>query len=785
MEFVSEQYLQSSVKLIVEVGGDTNLGSGFIYVTSKNSEFDYLFTAKHTLMCHPDDGELFLNQITSINIFDYHVQKEEFKLAESLKGNNIVDRLIEFDGDLVLFKVKKSKAIERKKIIVSDTGVNDCFAYAMTSANPTMLLPLDLSRKVRVQKRYSLSDWDKSEHLIGSSGAAILAKDKPLLQGFIMLHPTKEFSGKYVDAVNTSFEDINFKLIKCGLEQLIIENQSKIIRVVCDKKVINIEEARINGVVLNLLLATRKLSIDCQDDWFHDPLSFVDLRNTDFLFDFFQEYFLEEPYKSKTSETFYLPKSSLTLRKTLLLSYPDRLYYLALVDAIGGVIESNLSPVVYSSRYNTSSIGGLIISGVEQWKKMMYQVQSYSREYQYIIEIDILNFYDNVDIDLLCDKLLTICKTTNERNAAKELRNTLSAFTPQSKSGLPQNNDASSILATFYLNELDTYMIHQVPKYLRFMDDIKIFCNDEFEARKYLSLLEMKLRDLKLSLNAQKTKIINLKPDSLEGDSEIKKNYQSFFSMERTRLSTFSNSESYINRNEAFHLSVNLILEKINARSIGDGKNERAVIQGLGILKKSKIRGVSFEKHKSEINDVLIKLPALLKERPWLTMNVVNFITIIDHKLIQESTWNEIIEIVTSEKYNTYPWQCYHLWLLLAKHKIKNPKLSQFSSKFLDANDELNRPVIAALMIYMGSIDENYRKIILDKFKKGEFIKGEFQKRVALITLRSFHTKDVCAENSVDISTHKSLNKYQDHELIFVNGETDEDYSDLIQMYSL
>jgi len=783
MGFVSEQYLQSSVKLHVEVGGESISGSGFIYVTSNQSEFDYLFTAKHTLMCHPDDGQLYLNQISFIDILEYDPNIHEFRLSESI--NKVEEKLIEFDGDLVLLKVNKSKNSHRKKVMVTDDGIDNCFAYAMTKANPMTLLPLDLSRKVKIQKRYSLSDWDESRHLVGSSGAGILARDKPLLQGFIMRHPTREFSGKYIDAVNISFYDINTKLLNCGLEQLIIENQSKLIRVVDDKNVINIEEAKINGILLNLLQATRRLSIDCQDDWFHDPLSFVDLRNTDFLFNFFKEYFLEMQYKAEASETFYLPKSSFTLRKAILLSYTDRLYYIALVDAIGTVIESSLLPVVYSSRYNTSLNGGLIISGVEQWKKMMYQIQTYSKEYKYLIEIDILNFFDNIDTDLLCDKLLTICKSANERNAVEELRFVLTAFSNQKKSGLPQNNDASSLLATFFLNEIDTYMFHQVPKYLRFMDDIRIFCHDEFEARKYLSLLEMKLRDLKLSLNGQKTKIINLRPRSKKDKEKIKLDFQSFFSLERTRLSTFSTSESYLNRNEAFHLSINLIVKNIIECTIGEGKNESALIQALRILKKSKVRGVSFEKHKSEINDVLSMLPALLIESPWLTIDIVNFIVIIDHKLIPESTWTEIINIVTSEKYNTYPWQCYHLWLLLAKHKIKSPTLSKFASRFIDTNDDLNRPVIAALMIYMGSIDENYRRIILDKYKKNEFIKGAFQKRVALITLRNFHTKDVCSENSVDNSVHKSLYENKDKELVFVNGESEEDYSDLIQMYSL
>lgn len=785
MEYVSEQYLNSSVKVKAEVGGETISGTGFIYVTSSKSQFDYLFTAKHTLMCHPEDDQLHLKQISCIEVLDYHPDINDFKLAETIKANEIDKKLIEFDGDLVLLMVKKSITINRKQIIVSDDGVNNCLAYAMTKANPNTLLSLNLDRQIKIQRRYSLSNWSNPEHLAGCSGSAILAKDKPLLQGFIMRYPTKEFSGNFVDAVNISFYDVNTKLVKHGLEPLVVDKKLGKIRAVNNERVINIEETKINGVLLNLIQAGIRLSFDCLDDWFHDPLSFVDLKNSDFLFDYFQKCFLEIPYQPKEPEIFYLPKSSFTLRRAIILSYTDRLYYIALVDALGSVIDSNLLPVVYSSRYNTSSKGGIILSGVEQWKKMMYQVQRYSKDYKYLIEIDILNFYDNVDTDLLCDKLLTICKSENDRNAVEALRSALSAFSNQKKSGLPQNNDASSLLATFYLNELDSYMIHQVPKYLRFMDDIKIFCHDEFEARKYLSLLEMKLRDLKLSLNGQKTKIIHLRPKNKKDKEKIKSDYQSIFSIERTRLSIFSNSESFINRNEAFHLSINLILKNIIADSIGEGKNESTLVQALRILKNSKVRGVSFEQHKSEINDVLLNLPALLIKRPWLTIDIVNFIIIIDIKLIPESTWNEIIKIVTSEKYNTYPWQCYHLWFLLAKHKIKSPLLSNFASKYLDTNDDLNRPVIAALMIYMGSIDENYRRIILDKYKNTTFIKGEFQRRAALITLRSFHTEDVCSEHSVDTSVHKSLFVNKDKELVFVNGEADEDYSDLIQMYSL
>lgn len=783
MDTVFHQYKRCAIKIVTEVSGVSKSSSGFLVKTSSFSKFDYVFSTKHTFYEDDNDADLYLDEIEFIEF--YHEKSLKLEMFSRLSQTQIPKRFIEFDVDLVLILIEKLNDPTIPNIQVSDEISSDCITWSITKSLPDQFHILDFKQNDPERNRFTIQNFSNPDSLKGCSGSGFISRQKPVLHGFIMRHPTDELAGNYVDAINITFNDINDKLTNLGLELLSIENKSKLIRNVADKKIINIEEAKINGVFLNLRKASRRLIIDCQDDWFHDPLSFVDLRDTDFLFDYFQEYFFEIPYQLKTSEIFYLPKSSFTLRKAIILSYTDRLYYLALVDAIGAVIDSNLLPVVYSSRYNTSSKGGIIISGVEQWKKMMYQVQHYSKDYEYLIEIDILNFYDNVDTDLLCDKLLTICKSENSRRAIEALRSALSAFSNQKKSGLPQNNDASSLLATFYLNELDTYMIHQVPKYLRFMDDVKIFCHDEFEARKYLSLLEMKLRDLKLSLNGQKTKIINLRLGNKTDKEKINSDYQNIFSLERTKLSIFSNSESFINRNEAFHLSIKLILKNIVTDSIGEGKNESALVQALRILKNSKVRGVSFEKHKSDINDVLSKLPALLIERPWLTIDIVNFIIIIDVKLIPESTWNEIINIVTSEKYNTYPWQCYQLWFLLAKHKIKSPILSNFASRYLDTNDDLNRPVIAALMIYMGSIDENYRRIILDKYKKSEFLKGEFQKRAALITLRNFQTEDVCSPKSIDTSVHKSLYENKDKELVFVNGESDDDFSDLIQMYSL
>src|SRR5699024_11040592 len=117
------------------------------------------------------------------------------------------------------------------------------------------------------------------------------------------------------------------------------------------------------------------------------------------------------------------------------------------------------------------------------------------------------------------------------------------------------------------------------------------------------------------------------------------------------------------------------------------------LLQSLTILKKGKLNGIPIENYKGKIAKILKMLPNLLKERPWLTSQIVYLIAIIDYVYIPGEIWDDIAEIVTNDMYNTYPWQCYHLWLLLGKHKVVNPKLSNYASRVLDSNDAINRPV--------------------------------------------------------------------------------------------
>ncbi len=469
----------------------------------------------------------------------------------------------------------------------------------------------------------------------------------------------------------------------------------------------------------------------------------------------------------------------------MVIPYGDRIFYSALVEVIGERMEDALCPKVFSARYNKLPQKGIMISGVEQWKKMQYLLKEYSDQYKYVIEIDILNFYDNIDINLLGSKLSAVSVTPNERKASKEIVKVLKTFSDNKRNGIPQNNDVSSLLATFYLNQVDAYMRHHVPAYVRFMDDIRIFCDDKYDARRYLTLIEKELRRLNLSLNSQKTKIINLRPRLKKEKIKIIEMYRTPFNLDKSKLSRYSNSRNIGLLNESFHLAVNMLMENINENSTGNTANDRNLNKAINSIRKCISKGINLDSE-SDIGKFLAKAGDLIRERPWITPQICMMIGILEAKYIPESFWSKAIEIVLNSKYNIYPWQCYHLWLLLAKHKIDDKKLRQYASNFLDSNDGTSRPVIAAMMIYMGTIDIDYRRVIQRKYND-DFTQGNFQERVALIVLRSFESSDLSLKNDRIKAVHNSLNYFKDKDLVYIPGEKDDSELDieLLQMYSL
>lgn len=81
----------------------------------------------------------------------------------------------------------------------------------------------------------------------------------------------------------------------------------------------------------------------------------------------------------------------------------------------------------------------------------------------------------------------------------------------QTHKGLPIGPQFSRPIAELVLDEIDNILIENNIRFIRYVDDYRIFCNSEAEAYKNLSFLAQKFYDLRnLKLNEQKTKILTI-----------------------------------------------------------------------------------------------------------------------------------------------------------------------------------------------------------------------------------------------------------------------------------
>ena len=173
-------------------------------------------------------------------------------------------------------------------------------------------------------------------------------------------------------------------------------------------RVVELYQANINGAFLDLNIAIDRTKTDIKDDWFYDSLQYIDLLHPDYLYSQLDNYFYEHKYKASEAEKFYVPKNNFTLREAYILPFIDRIIYTAIVGELGELIDNSLIPNVFAARYNRVKRNHLLINGVEQWIMLKYKIsQEINKkikdnfEFNCILQVDILNYYDNIDKKLL------------------------------------------------------------------------------------------------------------------------------------------------------------------------------------------------------------------------------------------------------------------------------------------------------------------------------------------------------------------------------------------------
>lgn len=210
-----------------------------------------------------------------------------------------------------------------------------------------------------------------------------------------------------------------------------------------------------------------------------------------------------------------IPKSRYTFRNISHMSLVDTLKYTALVFSIGSEIESARLPksVIFSNRFDARSLK-LDRSNYDGFRRSSKKLSD-SGKYKVKIITDISNFYDRLSLH----KLENILKEKGcSLKTVEKINDILIRWSNQQSFGIPVGSDASRLLAEAMLINADKELsLHRI-KFIRYVDDYRIFCSSHERAYEAMQLLDRALRREGLFLNSGKTKLIDLSAGHEEED---------------------------------------------------------------------------------------------------------------------------------------------------------------------------------------------------------------------------------------------------------------------------
>lgn len=439
---------------------------------------------------------------------------------------------------------------------------------------------------------------------------------------------------------------------------------------------------------LDFDLAIRRLKKDLRDDWFPDPLNYSDLLSAAVI----RQHFAADPLRlrGQQSEQFNLPKQSFTLRYSLETSVFDRVLYQALADKLIEQYDPLLDTRVASHRLSTRDKRYMFHNGVEAWKSHIDAVKAELDNTSHVLLVtDISNYFECISIDELENSLRRAEPAKHPHISAYIgiLIDLLRQWSPYKDVGVPQNRDPSSFLANIYLRDIDADMRSKGYNYFRYMDDIKIVCNNEYHARRALKELVILLRQKRLNVNSRKTKI--LVQGSREFNEVIPPPNRILEEIDALwRQRTLVGIRASVPRLREF-------ADVLVAEQRTDTREFRFCIPRLEKIARCKAIGFDF-------SGIIGPIVGLLSAQPWASDMAVRLLSSVD---LTDEHLHHIAGFLVDPSRNIYEWQGYLLWQLLTmatkQRRSGSPELRKFAKKTLD--EPWDPPMKAGAILYLGA----------------------------------------------------------------------------------
>jgi RNA-directed DNA polymerase len=207
-----------------------------------------------------------------------------------------------------------------------------------------------------------------------------------------------------------------------------------------------------------------------------------------------------------------IPKGDGKMRTLGIPTISDRIAQMVAKLYLEPVIDPLFHEDSYGYRPGKSAINAVDRARTRCWK------------YDYVIDLDIKGFFDNLDHELI---MKAVQKHTKSKWMLTYIERWLKAPAQNGKGdlinrekGTPQGGVISPLLANLFLHyALDEWMKRNHPSnpFERYADDVVVHCKTEVGANNLRKAIEKRLNECKLELHPEKTKIVYCKDANRKG----------------------------------------------------------------------------------------------------------------------------------------------------------------------------------------------------------------------------------------------------------------------------